>query len=600
MDVLEKHSDYYLVRNTLGEQGLVPVAYIIQEMPSRKVSPNLSRKDSVPRKESVPHKEPVPRKESVPRKDAYTQPHPNPHTQVQPPVSSRRGSAHGSSIGDVPNFDPTPIPPNIPPPPPDIPKGWPYNKEPAKFSDPHRKKTKQQNLFEGAGLDIVKDLKKKRPLRKTTNTPKKDPNTPPTELALRFQKESPPDEANPSVKPITLASTKEEVLEWMMHYSYLIAKDRLRGMKGKDLVSASKEELRDLCGFGEGTRLYSHLQRESKGKGQASQMSRINPVQGGGEEESVGPGGVPKWLREHRDKVSGKGVESVKEEPSLWEQMQTSRAQADKLGRQRQKEEIWAKRRRAREQEERRESLEVEPPEEKEERRASRGNKSKRRPRAKDSSDADEEIGRERRGRDRRRGRSHRRRVSSERSEYQDSYSESEYSESSSESSYDSSDTSDSEYKREKKNKKKDTPKHSSPPATSPASAAPQFPPQPPGMYPSMAGPGGVPLARYPHPTQLGYLPPTPHMGVGMPYTDMMTQQMLLQQQQQQQQQVANAEQEAWNADMRLKQLRSQQAMGMSSPATMFASYPPHVTPMLGPAAPYGYSTFDRNYTSII
>ena len=72
----------------------------------------------------------------------------------------------------------------------------------------------------------------------------------------------------------------------------------------------------------------------------------------------------------------------------------------------------------------------------------------------------------------------------------------------------------------------------------------------------------------------------------------MMTQQLL------RHQQVAHAEQDAWNAEMRLKQLRTQQAMGLPPvPTGMYSSYTP---PILPATPPYGYPTYERNYTSII
>ena len=320
--MLEKRTDSVLVRNTLGEQGLIPALCLsADKQPSRKHSPTLPHKD----------------------------------TQSQP--TSRRDSTYG--IGDIPNFDPTPIPHTIPPPPPDIPPNWPHTEPAAHVASPANKqkpKTDHHLAFEGAG--IIRELSKRKPLRTTSNNPKsadKQEDNVQSEIALKFQG-VPPVAKKPKIKPITLDSTKEAVLLWLQHFSYLIATERLRGMNGKDLITVGKEELRNICGFGEGTRLYTHLQKQSVGrqlKAPSNLVSESNPG------DVAETGGFAKFLKEHRDKVSG--VSAVEEGPSVWQQMQTSKNEAEKLERRRQKEEIWAKRRRTRELEEQTDTMGPEP-----------------------------------------------------------------------------------------------------------------------------------------------------------------------------------------------------------------------------------------------
>ena len=318
VDVLEKRTDSTLVRNTLGEQGLVPAFCLsADKQPSRKQSPTLPRKDS------------------------------------QPQPGSRRGSTYG--IGDIPNFDPTPIPHNIPLPPPNIPPNWPHSSPVARVASPNdklKRKSDHHSAFEDAG--IIRELSKRKPLRTTPNNPKsalsKQQDDVQSGIALKFQRE-PPIAKKPRIKPITLDSTKEEVLRWLQHFSYLIAAERLRGMNGRDLSTVPKEELRNICGFGEGTRLYTHLQKQEKRR----QLETVPDKSPG---DAVETGGFAKFLKEHRDKVSG--VSAVEEGPSVWQQMQASKAEAEKAERRRQKEEIWAKRRRTRELEEQADSLEPE------------------------------------------------------------------------------------------------------------------------------------------------------------------------------------------------------------------------------------------------
>ena len=520
VDVLEKKTDSFLVRNTLGEQGYVPLSALPgDKIPSRKHSPTLPRKET------------------------------------QPPNLSRRGSGRG--IGDIPNFDPTPPPSNIPPPPPDIPPNWPPS---APAVSPRGKPKKEKGdihmAFEDAG--VIRELSKRKPLRTTSTSSKhhpanQEPDSVQSEIALKFQRQ-PPVARKPEVSPITTSSTKEEVLLWLQLHSYLIAAEKLRGMKGSDLLSIDKEELRKLCGFGEGTRLSSHLQKQGVGgSGGPHQLETlVSASSAGGEKE-----GFSKFLKEHRDKVSGKSP-PPDEGPSAWEQIQSSKAEADKLERRRQKEEIWARRRRTRELEEREDSP---PPVERE-----KGRRVKKILKKEHSRSSTEDRPSKERIR-RRHKTSHKRRHSTESSVSADSYSTSMTS-----SDYDSSSTSSrsSEDVKESKAKKKE------PASPAPPPAAPQYPPT--QMYPQMLPPG------YP---QVGYMPST-----HMQYQDMMTQQLL------RHQQVAHAEQDAWNAEMRLKQLRTQQAMGLPPVSTgMYSSYVP---PILPATPSYGYPTYERNYTSII
>ena len=525
VDVLEKRTDSCLVRNTLGEQGYVPISTLTgDKIPSRKHSPTLPRKET------------------------------------QPPPLSRKGSGRG--MGDIPNFDPTPPPSNIPPPPPDIPPNWPPStskkRPPAVSPRAKPKKGEIHMAFEDAG--VIRELSKRKPLRTTSTSSKHHPtNQQPenvqSEIALKFQR-TPPVARKPDINPITASSTKEEVLQWLQHHSYLIAAERMRGIKGSDLMSIDKDELRKVCGFGEGTRLYSHLQKQGGGgSGGPHQLETlVSASSAGGEKE-----GFNKFLKEHRDKVSGKSP-PPDEGPSVWEQIQSSKAEAEKLERRRQKEEIWARRRRTRELEEREERQDSPPPVEREKGRRVKKILKKEISR----SSTEDKPSKEQRSR-RRHKTSRKRRQSTESSASADSDTTSMTS-----SDYDSYSTSSrsSEDVKGSKSKKKEP----APPVTPPAPpAAPQYPPT--QMYPQMLPPG------YP---QVGY----------MQYQDMMTQQLL------RHQQVAHAEQDAWNAEMRLKQLRTQQAMGLPPvPTGMYSSYAP---PILPATPPYGYPTYERNYTSII
>ncbi|KAI6655546.1 Epidermal growth factor receptor kinase substrate 8-like [Oopsacas minuta] len=525
VDVLEKRTDAYIVRNTLGEQGFVPISSLTGEkLPSRRQSPTVPRKDS------------------------------------QPQPTSRRGSS--TAIGDIPNFDPPPVPFSIPPPPPDIPPNWPHDVivKPARPAVKLKSKGQHHLAFEDAG--IIRELSKRKPLRTTSNNPKhfptnQQPDNIQSEIALKFQRE-PPVARKPDVNPITTSSTKEDVLLWLQHYSYLIAAERLRGMKGSDLISVTKEELRNVCGFGEGTRLFSHLQKQGAGGGghQLETMSTLLPGRDAGDDQDRG--GFSKFLKEHRDKISGKSPHPD-EGPSVWQQIQASKAETEKLERRRQKEEIWARRRRTRELEEQADRQDTPPPVEREETKK----KSHRKGSRKDDT-------KERRSR-RRHKTSHKIHVSSESSDSADSDTTSVTS-----SDYDSYSTSSqsSEDVKETKSKKKE-PTSTAPPPVAPQPAAPQYPGQ---MYPQML-PHGYP--------QVGYMP-SPHIQ----YQEMMTQQLL------HNQQVAHAEQDAWNAEMRLKQLRTQQAMGLPHPPTgMYGAYGPSILPT---TPSYGYPSFERNYTSII
>lgn len=48
----------------------------------------------------------------------------------------------------------------------------------------------------------------------------------------------------------------------MMAQGYSGCADALDGYTGSQLYKQSREKLRELCGFGEGVRLYSQLQRD--------------------------------------------------------------------------------------------------------------------------------------------------------------------------------------------------------------------------------------------------------------------------------------------------------------------------------------------------
>ena len=61
---------------------------------------------------------------------------------------------------------------------------------------------------------------------------------------------------------LTKKSTKEEVAIWLQEEGFLVARDKLKGITGKELYSTSKEELKKIIGFAESARLFSRLLKE--------------------------------------------------------------------------------------------------------------------------------------------------------------------------------------------------------------------------------------------------------------------------------------------------------------------------------------------------
>ena len=59
-------------------------------------------------------------------------------------------------------------------------------------------------------------------------------------------------------------STKEEVARWLQEEGFLVARDKLKGINGKELYSTPKEELKKILGFAESARLFSRLLKEKE------------------------------------------------------------------------------------------------------------------------------------------------------------------------------------------------------------------------------------------------------------------------------------------------------------------------------------------------
>ena len=69
---------------------------------------------------------------------------------------------------------------------------------------------------------------------------------------------------DPKYLVLSKKSTKQEVDMWLQEEGFLIARDKLKGISGKELYSTSKEELRKIIGFAESARLFSRLLKEKE------------------------------------------------------------------------------------------------------------------------------------------------------------------------------------------------------------------------------------------------------------------------------------------------------------------------------------------------
>lgn len=61
---------------------------------------------------------------------------------------------------------------------------------------------------------------------------------------------------------ISKHSSNKQVSAWLGREGFLLAQEKLTGINGKQLFALSKDELKDMIGFGEGVKLYSKLLRE--------------------------------------------------------------------------------------------------------------------------------------------------------------------------------------------------------------------------------------------------------------------------------------------------------------------------------------------------
>ncbi len=65
-------------------------------------------------------------------------------------------------------------------------------------------------------------------------------------------------------KPLPWKATKAQTKQWLVVQGYSSCADSLEGYTGSQLYQLSREKLRELCGFSEGVRLFSQLQRDKK------------------------------------------------------------------------------------------------------------------------------------------------------------------------------------------------------------------------------------------------------------------------------------------------------------------------------------------------
>ncbi|KAI6660885.1 Epidermal growth factor receptor kinase substrate 8-like protein 2 [Oopsacas minuta] len=72
------------------------------------------------------------------------------------------------------------------------------------------------------------------------------------------------DSLGPTCVVLTKKSSKEEVALWLQEEGFLLARDKLKGITGKELYSTSKEEFKRILGFAESARLFSRLLKEKE------------------------------------------------------------------------------------------------------------------------------------------------------------------------------------------------------------------------------------------------------------------------------------------------------------------------------------------------
>lgn len=78
---------------------------------------------------------------------------------------------------------------------------------------------------------------------------------------------------------ITKRSSKEEVALWLQEEGFLLARDKLKGITGKELFSTSKEEFKRMIGFAESARLFSRLLKEKESLPEAEKTLKESDFQ---------------------------------------------------------------------------------------------------------------------------------------------------------------------------------------------------------------------------------------------------------------------------------------------------------------------------------
>ena len=63
-------------------------------------------------------------------------------------------------------------------------------------------------------------------------------------------------------KVLPWKATKDEIKQWLQNAGFSRCVDKLSLYSGEELYEMSQGHLRDLCGFSEGVRLYTQLQRD--------------------------------------------------------------------------------------------------------------------------------------------------------------------------------------------------------------------------------------------------------------------------------------------------------------------------------------------------
>ena len=82
-----------------------------------------------------------------------------------------------------------------------------------------------------------------------------------------------------SSSAITKKSSKEEVAMWLEEEGFLVARDKLKGITGKELFSTSKEEFKKMIGFAESARLFSRLLKEKESLPEAEKTLKESDFQ---------------------------------------------------------------------------------------------------------------------------------------------------------------------------------------------------------------------------------------------------------------------------------------------------------------------------------